>query len=128
MGHGSKFHLAVWILRRVNECANTDRLLEMWLGIICTCLPILYTFFRKHVKVKRTVGRQVALVVARDPNSGQVIEQAHDDSGYHTGNSVLIGMDQLDVERLGTRPSHGHSIRLTASNKSLLVTAERCND
>lgn len=128
MGHGSKLHLAVWTLHRANESANNDRLLEMWLGIICTCLPILYTFFRTHVTVKRTADRQVALVLARDPNSGQVIAQAHDDSGYYTCNSAVIGMDHLNVERLGTRPSHEHNIRPAASNKSLLITAERCDD
>jgi hypothetical protein len=128
VGDGGKLHLAVCTWCRFIDCANDDRLLEMWLGIICTCLPILYTFFRTHVTAKRTSVRQGALVVVRDPNSGQVIAQAQDDSGYCTGNSTVIGMDQLDVERSGQRPSHEHSIRPAASNKSLLVTTERCND
>ena len=66
--------------------------------------------------------------MVRDPNSGRFIVQAQDDSGYYTVNSTGIGMDQLDVERSGQRPSHEHSIRPAASNKSLLVTTERCED
>lgn len=108
--------------------ADYDRLVEMWLGIICTCLPMLYTFFRTQLTAGRKTGQQGALVIVRDPNSGQVIAQAQDDSGYYTGNSKAIGMDQLDVESSGQRPSHEHSIRPAASNKSLLVTAERCDD
>jgi hypothetical protein len=128
MGDGGKLHLAVRNWRPIIICANYDRLLEMWLGIICTCLPILYPFFRTHVVAKRHADRQGALVVVRDPNSGQVIAQAPDDSGYYTGNATVLGMDQLDVERSGQRPSHEHSIYPAASNKSLLVITERCDD
>ena len=71
------------------------------------------------------MGRQGALVVVRDPNSGQIIEQTLEDSGYYTGNMTAIGMNQLDVERPA---SQEHSLRQAASNKSLLVTTERCED
>lgn len=112
------------------QWAMTDRnrLVEMWLGIICTCLPILYTFFRTQVKSKHTSDRQGAFVAVRDPNSGQIIGNAPDDSGYYTGNSTAVVLEQLDLERSDQRASHERSVRPAASNKSLLVTTERCDD
>ena len=74
---------------------------------------------------KRSTGGQGALVALRDPNSGEVVGQTPGDSGYYTGNSTAMGMDELDVER---PVSQEHSIRPAASSKSLLVSAERCED
>lgn len=99
----------------------------MWLGIICTCVPILYTFYRTQIIARRNPAQQGAFVAVQDPNSGQAVPRATDDSGYYTGNSTVITMDRIDPERLSSSASHDLGLR-AASNKSLLVSVERCDD
>lgn len=107
---------------------NYDRLVEMWLGIICTCLPILYTFFRTQVLAKTRPRRQGTLVAVRDPNSDQGLDHTPEDSGYYTGNSTAVGLEYIDVEGSHRRSSMEHSVRPAASDKNLLLTAERCDE
>lgn len=120
--------MAVSKSRRSTHHADHERLVEAWLGIICTCLPILYTFLRTQLLARRTAGRQGTGVVIQDPNNTQVIAQAQDDSGYYTGHATEVRMDQLDVEGSEQRPSYEYSVRPAASDKSLLIAAERCDD
>lgn len=96
----------------------------MWLGIICTCLPILYTFYRTQFARKRLPNQQSALAGVRDPNSGPIAAHIAEDSGYHTGNITIITMDRMDVERLDGRAGDEHSVGPATSTKSLLVTTE----
>ncbi|KAF2131230.1 hypothetical protein P153DRAFT_287580 [Dothidotthia symphoricarpi CBS 119687] len=106
-------------------------LTEMWLGIICACLPILYTFVRTHVRAKRGSGDKVAYPAVRDPNSGQIGYKAPaqaPDSGYHSGHMSNFSLDQLDAERRGHYADHEHGVRPATSDKSLLITTSRCSD
>ncbi|KAH9863557.1 hypothetical protein J1614_009489 [Plenodomus biglobosus] len=106
-------------------------LIEMWLGIICTCLPILYTFVRTQILAKRRSGNDVAFPALRDPNSDQVNHNAHGqaaDSGYHSGQLSNFSLDQLNSGRDVYKHDGRHSVRPAASDKSLLITASRCND
>ncbi|KAF2853633.1 hypothetical protein T440DRAFT_312956 [Plenodomus tracheiphilus IPT5] len=106
-------------------------LIEMWLGIICTCLPILYTFFRTQFLTKRKSGNNVAFPAIRDPNSGQVNHNAHGqppDSGYYSGQLSNFSLEELNAERDAQKASVGHSVRPVASDKSLLISASRCSD
>jgi len=50
LGDGDEFHLDV---RRPSKrthkfCVNISSLLEMWMGVVCTCLPTVHTFVKKH--------------------------------------------------------------------------------
>lgn len=111
--------------------ANKHRLVEMWLGIICTCLPILYTFFRTRLLAKRGSGSNVAFPAIRDPNSGRVHHNANEqpeDSGYHSGQRSNFSFEQFDTNGDAQKADVGHSVRRAASDKSLLVSSSRCSD
>jgi hypothetical protein len=99
----------------------------MWLGIVCTCLPILYTFYRTFIARKKA-KQQGAFVAVHDPNSGRAVPHDLEDSGYYTGNSTVVSSGAIDLGRLSSRSSDNHELRAAASNKNLLVSAERCED
>ncbi|UPX19597.1 uncharacterized protein EKO05_0009855 [Ascochyta rabiei] len=103
-------------------------LVEMWLGIVCTCLPIIYTFVRTQILSKRERGPSGAFIAVRDPNSGQILGLPTVDSGYYTGNATVVSLEQLDVERPIQIANPEHSIRAATSNKSLLQATVRCDD
>ncbi|KAJ8116400.1 hypothetical protein OPT61_g2171 [Boeremia exigua] len=104
-------------------------LVEMWLGIFCACLPILYTFFRTQIMGKKPKSSQEGShTIGRDPNTGRSMPRIPDDSAYYTAHSTAIGLDQLDVERVDQRTSNDNSIRQAESTKSLLITTARCEN
>ncbi|XPS91107.1 hypothetical protein M3J09_000530 [Ascochyta lentis] len=103
-------------------------LIEMWLGIVCACLPVTYTFVRTQMMSRRERSQQGAFVAVRDPNSGQILGNPPEDSGYYTGNTTVVSLEHLDVERPVQMANSEHSIREAASNKSLLETTVRCDD
>lgn len=106
-------------------------LIEMWLGIICTCLPIIYTLVRTQFLAKRAPDNSVAFPAFRDPNSNQVNPSAHgpvSDSGYHSGHQSNFSLEQLNGEEETQKCGVRHGVRPKASDKSLLITASRCND
>jgi hypothetical protein len=98
------------------------RLAEMWLGIICACLPAVHSFFVRTFKKKKGDENHDLhnrdLQAVRDPNSGQVNLS---DSGYQSVD--------VDLETIG-QENHMYSstIRAMASDKSLLASTKRCND
>jgi hypothetical protein len=72
--------------------------------------------------------QQGALVAVQDPNSGRAVAYDPEDSGYYTGNSMFISTGPIDLGRLSSRSSNNHELQAAASNKSLLVSVERCED
>lgn len=107
-------------------------LLEMWLGIICTCLPLLYTFTRTQFVGKHVFSAKVAFPAARDPNSDQAghnapvqVPDSGIDSGYYSGQLSNISLEQVRAESTGQKADHKRSVRPVASDQSLLATASR---
>ncbi|KAI8933925.1 hypothetical protein NX059_009618 [Plenodomus lindquistii] len=104
-------------------------LTEMWLGIICACLPIIYTFVRTQIFAKPRPGNNyVPFPAIRDPNSGQVNHNARplaDDSGYHSGQLSNFSLEQLDADGHELKDGVQHRVRAAASDKSLLISASR---
>ncbi|KAH7067116.1 hypothetical protein FB567DRAFT_259816 [Paraphoma chrysanthemicola] len=99
-------------------------LIEMWLGIVCTCLPALHTFFRRRFG-KNESGHVVPLPAVRDPNSDRVDPNVVSDSGYESGELTGLSLGTIDVESQSNRRS---GVRPVASDKSLLATVSRCDD
>lgn len=99
------------------------RLAEMWLGIICACLPAVHSFFVRTFKKKKGDENHDLhnrdLQAVRDPNSGQVNLS---DSGYQ---SVDVDLETIGQENHMYASS---TIRAMASDKSLLASTKRCND
>lgn len=98
--------------------AYMRRLAEMWLGIICACLPAVHSFFVRTF-IKKTDHDNRDLHAVRDPNSGRVIVS---DSGYHSAE-----LSAMDLETIGSE-DHEYSpstIRAMASDKNLLASAKR---
>ncbi|KAH6637376.1 hypothetical protein C7974DRAFT_140301 [Boeremia exigua] len=101
-------------------------LIELWLGIICACMPLVYAFCRTQVLNSREPNQYGASIVLRDLSGEHNIARMPDDSGYYTRrSSTALGNDQLDAERVYARASEEHTVQLAASNKSLLVTVDR---
>lgn len=102
-------------------------LIEMWLGIICACLPSVHSFVRSFSKKQEAGGDNHGLPIFRDPNSGQV--NAPDSgyhSGHHSGHSSDLDLDTLESEA-GLRTTTS-VIRPSVSNKNLLASVNRCDD
>lgn len=104
--------------------AQLCRLIEMWLGIICTCLPALHTFFRRRFG-KHKSGHDIHLPAVRDPNSDRVDPNVVSDSGYESGELTGLSLGTLDIERQSNRR---FGVRPMASDKSLLTTVTRSED
>lgn len=133
MEYGCKLHLAVGFLLCQKDDFSTDivRLIEMWLGIVCTCLPLLYTFFRTQFVGKRNRVAKVAFPAIRDPNSDLIghVQPLHEpDSGYYSGRVSNMSLETIDTPGDAHTHHSVHSVRLKASDKNLLVSASRCSD
>lgn len=111
----------------------------MWLGTVCTCLPILYPFYRIVIQGRKLTqqgaypAQQGASITVQDPNSGYAGTHDIEDSAYHTGNATVITSGPIDLVSLSSRSSNNHEVQAPASTKpastkSLLVSAERCED
>lgn len=117
---------------------DTDchRLTEMWLGIVCACLPPVYSFFRHHFPAIHGRGaKPPAFPAVQDPNSdraGQNIPDSFPDSGYHSGLVSDFSLGTIDNPQTGnhvTVTAHDtQSIRPAASDKSLVTSVTRCSD
>jgi hypothetical protein len=126
VGNGCKLHLAVGCPPKHEKAkTNESSLIEMWMGIICTCLPAMHTFIRK-VTGKHHPQAPANFPVVRDPNSDQIDPNVLSDSGYHSGQITGITLDTIDVE--SQHESVAQSVRPVASDKNLLVTTSRCDD
>lgn len=105
-------------------------LIEMWLGILCTCLLSLHNFIRAHFKSKKESVGQVAFPAVRDPNSDRLAQPQASvpDSGYYSGQFSNVSLETLDVERQIPMTPGEPGVRPAASNKSLLTSVARCDD
>ncbi|KAH8728278.1 hypothetical protein GQ44DRAFT_702086 [Phaeosphaeriaceae sp. PMI808] len=99
-------------------------LIEMWLGIICTCLPAAYTYICKFLG-KHGANAAAILPVVQDPNSDRVDPNLVSDSGYHSGQVTRLSLRTINTESHGREVS---GVRPIGSSKSLLTTASRCDD
>lgn len=110
--------------------ANYRSLIEMWLGILCTCLLSLHNFIRAHFKSKKESVGQVAFPAVRDPNSDRLAQPQASvpDSGYYSGQFSNVSLETLDVERQIPMTPGEPGVRPAASNKSLLTSVARCDD
>ncbi|KAF2177982.1 hypothetical protein K469DRAFT_601172 [Zopfia rhizophila CBS 207.26] len=110
-------------------------LTEMWLGIICACLPSLYCFFRKYFPAIHGRGGKPGFPAVQDPNSDRIdqnIPGSLPESGYYPGeisNFSLGTIDNTPKDRhVHVTADHVSGVRPAASDKSLLTTISRCND
>ncbi|KAH7335631.1 hypothetical protein BKA66DRAFT_479958 [Pyrenochaeta sp. MPI-SDFR-AT-0127] len=76
-------------------------LIEIWLGIICACLPSLYTFIRTNFLGKPVSSGAVAFPAVRDLNSdrvGQNISENVPDSVYYSGQLLIISLGTINTD------------------------------
>lgn len=91
-------------------------LVEMWLGIICTCLPILYTFVRTQI-LQRQGSRSVASSVVQNTNGSKhnrSVAARASGAGYYPGEHHF----ESDVYKANDQ----YSVRAVDSDRNLLMT------
>ncbi|ORY09604.1 hypothetical protein BCR34DRAFT_368527 [Clohesyomyces aquaticus] len=94
-------------------------LIEMWLGIICACLPSLYSLLRKLFPLIHGRTRKPTLAAVRDPNSDRLEQMEHAESGYYSGQISQFSMRTVDQP---VQPHMSPTVRPEPSDKSLIST------